>query len=452
MAVAPFPVKFLNTLLGFSVVLIPITIAFAVLRYRLWEVNIWINRTMVYGGLTAIILALYGLTVGLMSVIFQAENSLFVSVLVTAIVAILFSPLRQRLQAAVNRLMYGERDDPATVLASLGKQLEETAAPAQILPNLVQTIAHSLRLPYVAIAVQRATNHEIVASFPEGAGERGAEAPGRPAALLAEQMVTLPLTYHSERIGQLLVATRSPNESFNLAEMRLLRNIARQAGPAVHAYLLTADLQRSREQLVAAREEERRRLRRDLHDGLGPGLATVSVKVSAAQNLLETDPKQAAKLLAEVQAESHSAVREIRRVVDGLRPATLDQLGLLSAVREFVAQNENGQTQLAFRGPETLPPLPAAVEVAAYRIMTEAVTNALRHAAAKTCRIRLSADNYLQIEISDDGRGLPEPLTPGVGLSSMRERAEELGGHFAISSTKGMGTFLLVTLPLTSQG
>jgi len=189
-----------------------------------------------------------------------------------------------------------------------------------------------------------------------------------------------------------------------------------------------------------------------LHDGLGPGLATVSVKVSAAQNLLETDPKQAAKLLAEVQAESQSAVREIRRVVDGLRPSILDQLGLLSAVQEFVAQNQNGQTQFTFQGPETLPPLPAAVEVAAYRIVTEAVTNVLRHAAAENCHIRLSVNNLLRIEIHDDGRGLLEPLAPGVGLSSMRERAEELGGQFAITSTQGMGTVLLVALPLTSPG
>jgi signal transduction histidine kinase len=429
---------------------LPVAISLSILRYRLWEVGVWINRTLVFGGLTLLVAVIFVVTVGLLSRLFQAGGSVALSVLATGLIAILFNPLRVRLQAAVNRLMYGERDDPATVLASLGKRLEETAAPAEILPNLVETIAHSLRLPYVAIAVQRATNSEIVASFPEGTGDHEAETAGGPGALPAEQVVTLPLTYQSESIGQLLVAARGPNESFNPAEMRLLRDVARQAGPAVHAYLLTADLQRSREQLVAAREEERRRLRRDLHDGLGPGLATVSVKVSAAQNLLETDPKQAARLLVEIQAESQRAVREIRRVVDGLRPSTLDQLGLLSAVREFVAQNENGQTQLAFQSPETLPPLPAAVEVAAYRIMTEAVTNVLRHAVAEICRIRLSVDSHLQLEIRDDGRGLPEPLTPGVGLSSMRERAEELGGHFSITSTQGMGTVLLVTLPLSS--
>jgi signal transduction histidine kinase len=242
---------------------------------------------------------------------------------------------------------------------------------------------------------------------------------------------------------------------FNPVEKRLLEDIARQAGTAVYAARLTADLQHTRERLITTREEERRRLRRDLHDGLGPQLATLTIKVSAAQNLLKSDPDTAAKLLSEVKAESQNAIKEIRQVVEGLRPSALDQFGLLSALQEFVAPNGNGQTQISLHTPESLPPLPAAVEVAAYRIATEAITNSLRHAQAKICKAKVVVDGRrpdgrLILEIHDDGDGLPAGYHPGVGLSSMRERAEELNGSFTVVSDKG-GTVVTAVLPLNSK-
>lgn len=200
--------------------------------------------------------------------------------------------------------------------------------------------------------------------------------------------------------------------------------------------------------MVTAREEERRRLRRDLHDGLGPQLATLAIKASAAQNLLHSNLDTAAQLLAEVKTESQSAVREIRRVVNGLRPSVLDQLGLASAVQEFVAQNGAGGTTFLIQMPDDLPPLPAAVEVAAYRIVTEAITNVLRHAKAHTCTIRLEVSGVLRLLIEDDGQGLPDAYEPGVGLDSMHERAAELGGILEIQSQPGQGTRLLVELPI----
>ena len=411
-----------------------LTLALSILRYGLWEIEVLVQRTAVYGTLTTLVLLAYIGLVGGLGELLRGE-SVWLTVITTGLVALAIQPLRQRLQTAVNRLMYGERDDPITVLTALGKQLAETAVPTDTLPALVETIAQTLKLPYVAIV---------------GAGEILVEYN----LLLATRhslLATFPLIYQSETIGQLLVAPRAPHESFNPAEMRLLENVARQAGTAVYAAQLTHDLQRSRERLVTTREEERRRLRRDLHDGLGPQMATLTIKVGAAQNLLRTDPDGANDLLDQVKAESQKAIKEIRRVVNDLRPSVLDQLGLLSALHEFVTQNQAGSTQITLHTPDGLPPLPAAVEVAAYRIVTEAITNTIRHAQARICTIHLEIDESVTLKIDDDGSGLAEDFLIGVGLASMRERAVEIGGSFEIQSKPGQGTRIAVRLPITGD-
>lgn len=418
-----------------SSAVLPVTFTFSILRYRLWEVDIWLNRTAVFGGLTLLVAAIYILTVGLMSTLVQTGGSVVLSVLATGLIAVLFNPLRQRLQSAVNRLMYGERDDPVSVLTALGKRLEEPAVPSETLPALVETIAQTLKLPYVAITAG------------DGSGAILAETSATSASQI--KPFSFPLVYQSETIGRLLVSPRTPGEGFNPAEMNLLQTIARQAGTAVYAGQLTTDLQRSRERLVTTREEERRRIRRDLHDGLGPQLATMSLKVDAARNYLERDTNATAQLLGELKGEIQNAIGDIRRLVHDLRPPALDQLGLVPALKEF-ATSQNGHTRLdiAVLAPESLPPLPAAVEVAAYRIALEAMTNTIRHAQAKNCQVFFEVNGELFLEIRDDGIGLPIDYQVGVGLSSMRERAAELGGDFEITSTKGNGTVVAVRLPL----
>lgn len=448
---APTPIMLLNSLLGLSSILIPITIAFAILRYRLWEVDVWINRSVVYGGLTLLVTVVYVLIVGLMSNLFQSGSSLALSVFATGLIAILFNPVRQRLQAAVNRLMYGERDDPITVLTALGRRLEETVAPAETLPTLVETIAQTLKLPYVAIV----GNGEGREPMSRGAAEILAAYPS----LLASHPAPLafPLIYHAQTIGQLLVAPRAPGEAFTPAERRLLENVARQAGAAVHAARLTTDLQRSRERLVTTREEERRRLRRDLHDGLGPQLATLTLKVDAARNYLRQEPETSRPasiettdhLLLELKREIQEAIQDIRRLAYNLRPPALDQLGLAPALGEYAAQNSANGLLITVDAPAALPPLSAAVEVAAYRIALEAITNVVRHARATHCRVKLSVvGDSLYLEIDDNGVGLPADVAPGVGLASMRERAAELGGAFDLRAAPAEGTHVSIRLPI----
>ena len=414
-------------------------IGISILRYRLWDIDVIINRTLVYSTLTAIVISIYVTVVGTLGTVIQGRSNLLISILATGLVAILVQPLRDRLQRGVNRLMYGERDDPITVLSQLGQRLEVTIAPEAVLPALVETVAQTLKLPYAAITWGADPNGEVAAVYGQPAGD----------------LVHFPLSYQRETIAQLVVAPRAPGEEFKPADHHILQNIAHQAGMAVHAVSLTADLQRSRQRLVTAREEERRRLRRDLHDGLGPNLASQGLKLAAVKQLVKKRPAAAAELLDQIMAQNQSTVAEVRRLVYGLRPPALDEMGLVAAIRDYVAGMDGKSTlQIEITEPVGgLPPLSAAVEVAVYRIVLEALTNVIRHAQADCCRIRFSLDqkdshDVLQIEIQDNGIGLPSTPRAGVGTRSMRERAEEVSGTCVIEPAVGRGTRICVRVPL----
>ena len=423
-------------LMNGALLLIPLSIWIAILRYHLFDIDILINRTLVYLLLTAIVVGTYMFVVGYLSTLFHVENNLVISILAAGCVAVLFAPLRDRLQRGVNRLMYGERDDPYAVLSRLGQRLEATLAPEAVLPTIVETVKESLKLPYTAIALRQDDAFAV------------AIASGIPVA----EALRLPLVYQNETVGQLLLGPRAPGESFSAADNRLLDDLAREAGVAVHAVRLTTDLQRSRERLVTTREEERRRLRRDLHDGLGPTLASLAQLLDTARTLVAREPEAAVTLLGDLKDQVRTTITDIRRLVYALRPPALDELGLVMAISEHVGRfNQPNGLQVSIDAPDHLPSLPAAVEVAAYHIALEAVTNAARHAHAKTCHICLSLSNGLCLEITDDGDGLPADFHMGVGLTSMRERAAELGGECRIEPGARHGTRVWARLPLPME-
>jgi len=416
-----------------SLNIVPVTLAIAITRSRLWNIDIVINRALVYGALTFATMALYVLVVGALGSLLNVGNSTFIAFLTTGLVAVLFQPLRERLQRGVNRLMYGERDDPVSVLRQLGAQLERTGSPRDALISITETVSRTLKLPYVAFELGQAG--EIVAAYGLSRGEN----------------LRLPLTYQSKPTGYLVVAPRSPGESFSSSDLQLLENITHQAGAAAHAAKMDVDLRLSRQRLVTAREEERRRLRRDLHDGLGPNLAGMTLKLEATRNLLRKDSAKAEQIINELIKQTQGTIQDIRTLVYELRPPALDELELVGAIQGFIEKQGSARPRIDLDLPEPLPPLPAAFEVAVYRIVLEGLTNVLRHADAQQARAHISVQNdQLVVEIDDDGNGLPEDMVAGVGLASMRERAEELGGEFTVLPGRP-GFHIRASLPLQKE-
>ena len=404
----------------------------AILRYRLYDIDLVINRSVVYAVLTALVVATYVAVVALLGRLFE-PSGLPVALVATGVVAVVFQPLRDRLQRTVNRLMYGQRDDPYTALSLLGRRLEAAIPAGQVLPQVTETVAQALRVPYAGIELRRGDTFEAAASH------------GRPSPIALQ----LPLVYQGDTIGRLVVASRAPGEPFSAADIQLLEDLARGAGVAAFAVRLTADLQWSRERLVVAREEERRRLRRDLHDGLGPTLAGIGLQIETVRGLVRDDPHAAEELLATLKTETQAAIASIRTIAYNLRPPALDELGLVGALREEGARftsNSHG-LRISIRAMD-LPALPAAVEVAAYRIALEAMSNAARHAGATSCVVCVAANEGLDVDVRDDGCGVPPDFRLGVGVSSMRERASELGGTFTIEGGAAGGTRVLAHLPL----
>ena len=429
---------------GFKL-LYPLGIGIAVLRYRLWDIDPIINRTLLYGALTLSVIGIYVLVVGYLGALFRTSGNLAISLVATGIVAVAFQPLRDYLQRGVSRLMYGDRDEPYAVISRLGHRLEASLAPDAVLPTIIATVKDALKLPYAAITLKDGDAFTLAAAV------------GKP----PETPLSLPLVYQNEQVGQLVLGPRAPDEAWSPADRRLLDDLARQAGVAASAVQLTTALQQARQHLVMAREEERRRLRRDLHDGLGPALAAQTLKVGSARYLLAYDPQTADRFLAELETDIDRALQDVRRLVYDLRPPALDELGLVGAIQASAAQytshpDTNGNhtgVAIVVDVPEPLPPLPAAVEVAAYRIVQEALANVVRHARAQHCIVRLTLvgtaqRSLLTVEITDDGVGLPATRRVGVGLQSMRERAEELGGMCVIEAAGTGGTRVRAQLPL----
>jgi signal transduction histidine kinase len=417
------------TVMNLAFCLVPLAIAQAVLRRRLWSRDAFINRTLVYGGLTAVLLTVFVAVAGGLGGALSADRNLL-SLVGAGLVAVLFAQLRDRLQRGVNRLMYGRRDEPYEVMAELGRKLESSLAAESVLPTLVRTVADSLSLPYAAIELE---------GDPAPAAETGSRQPAA---------VRIPLVYGTERVGELVVGPRSAGTQLSQPELELLQNLARQASPAVHAVHLTRDLQSARERLVNSREEERRRIRRDLHDGLGPTLASMTLQADAARESLDADPAAARRILDDLVEQLQESTADIRRLVYELRPPALDDLGLSGALRSHLDRADSENLHMHLDLPEDLPPLPAAVEVAAFRIAQEAVANVVHHAGATSCSVSLKvADELLTVEVSDDGSGIPAVPNAGIGLRSMRERAHELGGECLVSNRPDGGTRVLARLP-----
>jgi signal transduction histidine kinase len=357
-----------------------------------------------------------------------------------AAAALAVLPVLARAQRVVNHLMYGQRDEPASALAALGERLQAVMLPTDVADATVHTIARSLRVPHVGLDI---------------ADEQGGMHPvaehGTPLAPVHAE----PLLHHGVVVGRLRVSSRGREDPLESADLALVRSLARQVGPAVQAVRLHADLVRARAAVVTLREEERRRLRRDLHDGIGPVLATIALKAGLAARTVPDGP--ARELLGQIGTEVASGLGDVRRLAEELRPPAIDELGVVGAVRRR-AEALSGTMDVEVSAPADRLTLPAAVESAAYGIAVEAMTNAVRHSGGSHVSVSIEvAAPDLVVLVRDDGSGLAPDRVPGVGLRSMRERAEELGGRCEVRSagsgtevpaTAGPGTEVWATIPL----
>jgi signal transduction histidine kinase len=351
--------------------------------------------------------------------------------LIAAACAIGYAPFARLFRQVIELLLFGARTDPIQAASRISERFGDDPVPA------LRSLRESLVLPYAALL--------------DEAGQPVAVS-GRP----PESVIRCTLFAGDDTVGCLEIGLRPGQESLLRGDEQVVAVLAPALTQLMQARKLRAELQASRAVVVSAIEEERRRLRRDLHDGIGPRLTGVAYAADAARNILGRDPARAAQLLIGVRAEAGEAIVEIRRLVEGLRPPSLDQVGLEQTVRQHAQHllRSDGQPMTVdVRVAAPLPVLPAAVEVTAYRIVVEALTNAARHSrghrATVTLALEESADEpALAVEVRDDGRG-GGPWVPGCGLTSMRERAEMLGGTLTAGPGDD-GALVVARLPRTA--
>ena len=386
--------------------------------------------------LSGAIVLLYTGVVVVFGEVVGSTGRTWVLVATTCVLAIFIDPARRRVQSGVDRLVWGARDDPLEVVRGV---IEHVSADSvdDLLPSVTESLRSELRLDAVAI--------DVVA---DGEWSRVATS-GEP--MTARQRV-VELAHHDEVVGRLIVGWEH-GPHLRHRDERVLAEIVAPLGLAVGWVRLVDELRRSGAELVAARAEEQRRLRRDLHDGLGPALTGVSLGVRAALSKLDREEPGAVhgarELLARSADEVDALVIEVRRIARDLRPTALDQLGLLGAI-SALTERFSDQLEFHLSMPSSATSLPAAAEVAVYRIVTEAVTNVVRHAAATECWLTMVIGPDIDVTIVDDGIGLTDGRVAGIGLTAMRERAAELGGRVQVSEVVPHGTSISVRIPASS--
>ncbi|MEU6009632.1 sensor histidine kinase [Streptomyces sp. NPDC047453] len=349
--------------------------------------------------------------------------------LLAAGIAAGYQPVRRHVEAVMDEMLFGRSADPVETLTRLGTDLTAGAPP----PLWLHTLRTTLGVPGIELRQE----DSVVAT----AGTVG-----------ADHVQVSALRADGEKVGDLVVGLPPGHLRLPRAAAAVVDLVAAPLAQALHAARLSEQLRLSRGRTVTALEEERRRMRRDLHDGLGPTLTGIAYTADAVVNLIATDPEHAVETLRALRADVSDTITEIRRIVYGLRPRALDELGLVEAIRQRTAPlrvADGRPLTVTVDAPEQLPQLPAAVEVTAYRVAVEAVTNIARHAAvtAATLTLDLRGTTHLRVTVADSGR-CTEPWTPGVGIQSMHERVEQIGGTLTVRTTPE-GATITAELPLS---
>ncbi|MDP9325097.1 MAG: sensor histidine kinase [Candidatus Dormibacteraeota bacterium] len=434
---------------------IPIAIGLAVIRYRLYDIEVVISRTLVYGALAAFITAVYvGIVVGVGTLVGSGgQPNLLLSIVATAIVAVAFQPVRESLQKIANRLVYGKRATPYEVLSQFSERVAETYAAEEALPRMARVLAEGTGAERAKVWLRAGTLLRPAASWPEsgdGADEpvpaRGDDLPDLP----GEQAV--PVRHQGELLGVLTVTKRA-GESLTPIEQKLLDDLAHQAGLVLKNVGLTAellarleDLRASRQRLVAAQDEERRRLERNLHDGAQQNLVAIKVKLGLAETLADKDPAKARELIGQLKGDTDEALETLRDLARGIYPPLLADRGLAAAL-EAQARKATLPVDIDSDG---VGRYSQDLEAAVYFCVLEALQNVQKYAGATRASVRLQVEQgSLTFEVDDDGRGFdPSTREKGSGTQNMEDRLDALGGQLEVRSTPGHGATVAGRLPI----
>ncbi len=414
-------------------VLWPAAIGYVIVRDGLYELD-RAARRIVAGAVPAVLLAaVYAGAAVTMSTALPGAGAALAAALavLAALVGLVLRPVSGWVSARVDRLLYGDRAEPYQVARRLAGRLRDGVGPAQVPVAVCQIVVSGLRLPGAALDATVPGRVRRLAAVGDTAGA----------------LEPFDLRYQGQRVGRLLVPARAGQDRLDELDRAALQPLADLAAPAVSALCLQEELAASRARLVGAREEERRRLRRDVHDGLGPSLAAVRLRVDTAVALLPTG-SASASLLADASLELHEIAGEMRRITENLRPPTLERLGLAGALGDLVGRLSSPALPAALDVPPRLPALDPAVELAAYRIAAEALANAVKHSTAQRVAVCLAATaGGITLTVTDDGTGIRAGTSgDGVGLRSMVERAADAGGTCEVRSGAA-GTTVTAHLP-----
>jgi signal transduction histidine kinase len=438
----------LSVLLALAFTSVPVAAGIAILKYRLYDIDLVINRTVMYGVLAAFFTAVYvAIVVGIGAAVGSTSNR-FLTILAAVIIAVAFQPVRERARRFANRLVYGKRATPYELLSEFSERLAGEYSTEDVLPRLVRMLVSGTGAQRARVWLRVGDELRLSAAWPEGANADAVvslpsssnELPEIPAEPLA-----FPVRHQGELLGALTVAMPAGNALTHVQE-KLLRDISSQAGLMLRNVRLIAELRASRQRLVAAQDAERRRLERNIHDGAQQQLVAFAVKLGLARSLATRDAVQADVLLQELQAGVQDTLDDLRDLARGIYPPLLADQGLVVALQ---GQARKGAMPVDVDG-GGLGRLPQEMEAAIYFCCLEALQNIAKYAGASKAEINFAhADGSLVFRVQDDGRGFdPAATQRGSGLQNMEDRLAALGGTLVISSSPGAGTTLTGTVPL----